>query len=180
MFVNEDSQVWLIFDNPLLQPQTHDSLATHNYNGCPMKLRLLGIACLSVLVGCATSQKFASKMDGFIGQPEIAVISVYGVPQGTYTLTDGTKVITYTRGSNMVLPGATTYEPVRTTTTGNLTLNQGLRQATGNYNQQSTSYVPTQAPATNIALSCTVTFTVDTQGIVRRWASNGNHCVSNG
>jgi len=106
-----------------------------------MKFRLSGVALLAVMAGCATSQKFKTKMDGFIGQPEIAVVSMYGPPQGAYTLNDGSKVIQYTRGSNIVLPGATTYQPVTTTTTGNLTLNRGLQQTTGNYTQQSTTYM---------------------------------------
>ena len=150
--------------------------------GCSMKIRgfSIGVALLAITAGCATTQKFKTKMDGFIGQPEIAVVSMYGPPQGAYTLNDGSKVIQYTRGGNLVLPGATTYQPVTTRTTGNLTLNQGLKQTTGDYSQQSTTYIPTQAPATNIALSCTVTFTIDLSGIVQRWAASGNHCVSQG
>jgi hypothetical protein len=138
----------------------------------------IALAGALLVAGCATSAKFVTKMDAFIGQPEVAVISAYGVPQGTYALQDGSKVLQYTRASNMVLPGATTMQPVTTNTTGNVTMNQGMRQSTGNYTQQSTTYVPTQGPAMNIALSCTVTFTVDKEGIVRRWNSNGNHCVS--
>lgn len=145
-----------------------------------MKLRLFGIVVLALTAGCATSQKFVTKMNGFVGQSELAVVSVYGPPQESYTLNDGSKVIQYTRGGNIVIPGATTYQPVTTRTTGNLTLNQGLQQTTGNYTQQSTTYVQNQAPATNIALSCTVTFTIDPNGIVQRWSSNGNHCVSQG
>lgn len=162
------------------QSETRVSVATLLTSDCQMRFRLLTLACLSLLTGCATSQKFTAKMDGFIGQPEIVVVSTYGPPQGAYTLNDGSKVIQYTRGSNLVLPGAVTYQPVRTTTTGNLTLNQGLQQTTGNYTQQSTTYVQNQAPATNIALSCTVTFTIDPSGVVQRWSASGNHCVSKG
>lgn len=140
----------------------------------------LALAAVLLMSGCATSAKFKTKMDGFIGQSEGAVIAAYGIPQGSYALQDGSKVLQYTKASNMVLPGVTTMQPVTTNTTGNVTVNQGMRQSTGNYSQQSTTYVPTQGPAMNIPLSCTVTFTVDSSGIVRRWNANGNHCISQG
>lgn len=130
------------------------------------------------LTGCATSEKFSAKMDGFIGQPEISVISTYGIPQSNYTLQDGSRVIQYTRGSDITLPGAITVQPVTTNTSGNLTLNQGIRQTTGSYAQQSTTYVQSQGPASNISFSCTVMFTLDANGIVRRWSAKGNHCIS--
>lgn len=138
----------------------------------------IALAAVLLVSGCATAAKFTTKMDGFIGQSEGAVIAAYGIPQGSYQLQDGSKVLQYTRSSNIVLPGATTMQPVTTNTKGNLTLNQGMLQSTGSYTQQSTTYVPTQAPATNIALACSVTFTVDSGGIVRQWNANGNHCVS--
>lgn len=139
---------------------------------------ILVLAIFLATAGCATSQKFSTKMDSFIGQPEVGLVSVYGVPQSSYALQDGSKILQYTRSNSMVLPGATTMQAINTNTSGNVTVNQGMRQATGNYTQQSTTHVPTQGPAINVALSCTVTFTVDSEGIVRRWVANGNHCVS--
>lgn len=130
------------------------------------------------LAGCATAGKFNTKMNGFIGGDEAEVVSIYGPPQSVYPLTDGGRVISYTRGGSMVLPGVTTMQPVTTNTTGNITINQGLGQTTGMYSQQSTTYVQQQAPSTTLNLSCTVNFTVDAQGIIRAWSATGNHCVS--
>jgi len=142
-------------------------------------MRALLLATLTVaLTGCATQAMFQAKMNNFIGQSEAVVIGVYGPPQSSYVLGDGTTVIQYTRGGTMVMPGATTYQPVTTNTYGNMTLNQGLNTTTGNYNQTSTTYVQQQGPAIPINLSCTVNFTIDKEGIVRRWNSEGNHCVS--
>ena len=138
----------------------------------------VGILLAVVLTGCATTEKFNTKMNGFVGNQEIAVISTYGPPQSVYSLSDGQRIISYTRGGNVVLPGATTIQPVTTNTTGNMTLNQGLRQTTGMYSQQSTTYVQQQAPSTTLNLSCTVNFTIDAQGIIRSWSATGNHCVS--
>ncbi len=136
------------------------------------------LAAALLMSGCATSAKFTTKMDAFVGQSERALIMAYGVPQGSYQLQDGSKALQYTQSSNIVIPGATTMQPVTTHTTGNVTLNQGTLPSAGNYTQQSTTYVPTQGPATNIALACSITFTVDSGGIVRQWSANGNHCVS--
>jgi hypothetical protein len=143
-----------------------------------MKRLLLAATIAAGLSGCATQANFSAKMNGFVGQSEMVVVAAYGPPQGSYVGADGSRVIQYTKGNTLVLPGATTYQPVTTNTTGNAIVNQGLRQVTGSYNQQSTTYIPQQAPATQVNLSCTVTFTVDKEGIVRGWNANGNYCVA--
>ena len=130
------------------------------------------------LAGCATSAKFTEKMNGFVGKPEVAVISTYGAPDRSYGLQDGSRVIQYTKDRRVMLPGAVTTTPVRTNTTGNLTLNQGMTQTNGTYNQQSTTYVQQQGPGTSIRFSCTVIFTIDSSGVVKSWSSNGNDCRS--
>jgi hypothetical protein len=137
------------------------------------------IAFLVGLAGCATQAKFETKMNGFVGQPEAALVGTYGPPQASYTLADGSRVLQYTRGGQVLLPGATTYQPVTSSTAGNLTLNQGARQTTGTYTQQTTSMVPVQQPGVPLNLACTVNFTVDAAGTVRQWSASGNHCVAN-
>jgi hypothetical protein len=142
-----------------------------------MKL-LTPTLCLIALAGCATHGKFVSKMNGFVGQPESVIVGTYGPPQSSYVMNDGAKVLQYTRGGTVMLPGATTSRPVTTNTTGNYTLNQGLNQSTGSYSSQSTTYVQQQAPMTPLNLSCTVNFTVDKAGTVKSWQASGNHCVA--
>ena len=140
---------------------------------------IVALALLS-LAGCATHGKFVSKMDRFVGQGESAVIGSYGAPAQSYTLTDGSRVISYTRGGTMVLPGITTYTPVTSNTSGNLVVNQGIRQSTGIYSSQTTTMLPQQAPAMNIQMSCTVHFTITSKGIVSAWRAEGSNCVSDG
>jgi len=139
---------------------------------------ILAAAVAALLVGCATNAKFQTKMEGFVGQPEAVVVGTYGPPQSSYQLTDGSKVLQYTRRSQMVMPGATTTTPVTTTTNGNVTLNQGLRQTTGTYSQTSTTNVEQQAAPTVVHLGCTVNFTIDKAGVVRAWSAQGNRCVA--
>lgn len=143
-----------------------------------MKPTVLYLIAVTAITGCATHGKFVSKMDGFVGQPERVIVSTYGPPQASHTLTDGSKVLQYSRGGQMVLPGSTTYQPVTTNTTGQVAVYQGLRQARGTYSQQSTTYEARQAPPTVVDLWCTVNFTIDAAGIVRAWSSSGNHCVA--
>lgn len=140
--------------------------------------KLVTVIVVAMLAGCATQAKFQAKMDNFLGQSEAVVIGNYGPPQNSYVLNDGSKVIQYTRGGTIVMPGATTYQPVTTNTYGNMTLNQGMRATTGAYNQTSTTYVQQQGAAIPINLSCTVNFTIDKEGVVRQWNSEGNHCVA--
>lgn len=117
-------------------------------------------------------------MNGFVGKPEIAVVSTYGPPGSSYVLADGSRVLQYTRGGQMVIPGAPTSVPIVTNTQGTLTTNQGLRQNESTYRAQSTTYITQQAPPTVVPLSCTVNFTVDKAGTVVSWSAYGNHCVA--
>lgn len=142
-----------------------------------MKLPAITLAAL-LFAGCATSEKFAAKMDAFIGQPESALVSRLGPPQSAYTLTDGSKVIQYARSSTMLIPGATTLQPVRSNTYGNVSLNQGLRTTSGTYSSTTTTYVQHQGPSTSVQLACTVNFTISAQGAVLAWTAEGNHCKS--
>lgn len=139
---------------------------------------LVAVCVGAVLVGCASQAKFETKMNGFLGQSEGVVVGAYGPPQSSYVMNDGSKVLQYTRSGQVLLPGATTMQPVTTNTTGNYTLNQGLNQSTGRYNSQSTTYVQQQAPATPVNLWCTVNFTVNPAGTVTNWQANGNRCVA--
>jgi hypothetical protein len=144
-----------------------------------MRFATCAAAAALLMAGCATQAKFQTKMDSFLGQPEAVLVGTYGPPQSSYALNGGSKVLQYSRSGQMVLPGMTTTQPVTTNTAGNLTLNQGMRQTTGTYNQTSTTYVQQQAPSTVVQLGCTVNFTIDAAGIVRAWNASGNHCVAN-
>ncbi len=132
----------------------------------------------ALLAGCATTAKFEAKMNGFVGQPEGVIVGTYGPPNAAYALADGSRVIQYTRGSQVMLPGATTYQPVTGRTTGNVTLTQGSSMTTGTYSQQTTAMVPVQQPGTQLTMFCTVNFTIDSGGVVRSWNANGNRCVA--
>lgn len=131
-----------------------------------------------VVAGCATTGKFEAKMNSFIGKPEVAVVGALGQPAGSYQGKDGSRVLTFTRSSQIVLPGAQTTTPVTSRSTGTVTLNQGMHQATGSYVQTSTTDVPQQGVPITAQFNCAVNFVIGPDGIVRSWSSFGNRCVA--
>lgn len=133
------------------------------------------IVLAAALAGCATQAKFAENMNTLLGAPESAVIARFGAPQSSYSLSDGRKVISYTRSSNMQLGGNTVMQPV--TSYGSATAYSNRGGYTTAYGT-STTYVPVQQPAHNISLVCSVQFWISLKGEVEYWHSDGNHCVS--
>ena len=143
------------------------------------RIVLTATALAAALAGCATQEKFVAKMDRFVGQPESSVVMTYGVPTAVHSLSDGSKVMQYTRSKNVVLPGMTTYQPVTTNTYGNVNMNRGTYGSSyGGYSQTSTTMVPQTGPSININQSCTVNFMITSGGVVQTWKAEGNHCVS--
>ena len=138
--------------------------------------RVLLVAAALHLAGCATTAGFATMMDGYIGQPESALIARLGVPSSTYQLDAKSKMLQFDKSRTIVLPGMTTTTPVRTTTNGQVSVGQmGQLPATGTYTSTSTTWVPSKAPDVTIAQQCSVRFKVDS-GIVTSWTADGNAC----
>jgi len=133
---------------------------------------------MTAVAGCATPQKFHLVMNQYVGRSEAELVGKLGPPQSVYVLADGTRIMTYTRGSTMLLPGAITTTPVTTNTTGQLNVTSGAQQGYGTYTQRSTTYVQQQAPSTAVNVYCTVHFTLHPKGYVQSWRSEGNNCVS--
>lgn len=131
-------------------------------------MRLPVFLCL-LLAACATQKKFQANMNGWIGRSEADLISTMGPPQSVYSLDSDTKILTYVRSGQMVLPGQSYSTPVTTNTTGYYNAQP--------FNAQSTTYVAQQGPATVINMSCTVNLTIHS-GSIAAWRANGNNCVS--
>ena len=140
-----------------------------------MKRITLVLAVVTVLQACATTEKFTNKMNGFIGASELDLIGTYGAPNYAYTLGDGSKVLTYTRGGNVQFGGHTINQLVTTTSTASV---YGARVGAVSAVGTSTTYVPVQQPTHNVTVSCTVNFTLSPNGTVMRWAASGNRCVA--
>lgn len=140
-----------------------------------MKFALMALS--AGLAACGTfptTVGFEQAMNSYMGGSVADLVGRLGPPQNEYTLPDGTKILSYTRTSSMELGGYTHTVPVTSNTTG--TIGNGLRST--NYSATTTTYQQVQAPVTNVALWCTVNFTVSGPGMVMRWQSNGNNCVA--
>ena len=138
--------------------------------------RLIIAAVTLQLAGCATQAGFSQLMNGYIGQPESALIARLGVPSSTHQLDSKSKMLQFDKSRTIVLPGMTTSTPVRTTTNGQVSVGQmGQLPATGTYTSTSTTWVPSKAPDVTIAQQCSVRFKVDS-GIVTSWSADGNAC----
>jgi hypothetical protein len=112
-------------------------------------------------------------MDSYLGVPESNLVSGMGPPQNVYQAPDGSRILSFSRSGNMQLGGATTYQPVTSTTNGTLYGNGG----TATYRGATTSYQAVQQPTYNVPLSCSVNFTLRNDRVVG-WQASGNHCVN--
>lgn len=130
------------------------------------------------LVGCATQQKFADRMNGFVGQPEGAIIGALGAPSSVYSYPSGGRTLTFNRSSTIQTGGGTTYQPVVTQNRGTVSTYGAGGYANSTYSGTSTSYQAVQQPTYDIQLSCQLNVSVDDKGVIRSWQANGNHCVS--
>lgn len=69
-----------------------------------MKLIIYSLLCC-FLASCATTGKFENKLKNWIGKSENDLISVQGIPNGTYSLNDGGKLVMYhLNGGSAVYP----------------------------------------------------------------------------
>ena len=132
-------------------------------------------AILVGLAGCATTEKVSQKMNSYVGASEGSLVGAFGPPNSSYAFADGSRVLQYSRTSNMQLGGGVVNQPV--TSYGSATAYNNRGGSVTAYGT-STTYVPVQQPTYNVPLSCTVNFTIDSSGTVRSWSANGNHCVS--
>lgn len=128
------------------------------------------VAAVPLIVGCATPWRFRETMDAMVGVSMSELVSRMGPPQREYPLPDGTRVLQYSESRAMEIPDFQTTRTVTSTT-------QGRVSPYGTFDAETVSHVPVAQPPTTVHLSCTINITIDPQGVVRRWSSQGNHCV---
>ena len=131
---------------------------------------LLVLLCLA-LSGCATTAKYEAKLNTWIGVNEDSLVSSWGVPNKTYTMSDGKKAIEYAHKETVQTGGYTYTTPESTYQSGTI----------GNkpYSGTSTTNVTETVPVQNYKLSCKTTFIINNSGKVESWSHDGNNCVSN-
>ena len=131
-------------------------------------LSLLVIALL--VCGCATTAKYDTKLNTWVGAREAALIGAWGVPDKVYTMNDGKRAIEYVQKETVETGGYNYSEPQTTYQSGTI---GGVP-----YSGTSTTYVRETMPVQKYKLSCRTSFVINNNGTVESWHHEGNNCVS--
>lgn len=130
---------------------------------------LLILLCFG-LFGCATTAKYETKLNTWIGASENELISAWGVPDKEYRLTDGKKAVEFVN-KNTVQTGGYTYRSPQTTYQSGVIGDKA-------YSGTSTTYVTEVEPVRKYKLTCKTSFVINSSGKVESWHHKGNDCVS--
>jgi len=122
------------------------------------------------LSGCATTAKYETKLNTWIGTNEDYLISSWGVPDKEYHLSDGKKAVEYV-SKNTIRSGGYTYAVPQTVYHSGTIGNKP-------YSGTSTQYVMQTEPVQKYRLFCKTSFIINTKGQVESWHHEGNDCVS--
>ncbi len=121
-----------------------------------MKLISMSLPICFMLIGCATTSQYKTKLDALVGQPKAELMSQWGEPTGRYTDENGHEVIAYIRTRSVIVPGA---HPI----------SFGLSAP----HQQ---VVVPERPTSEIPLICMTKFILSSSGVVRSFTFKGNDC----
>lgn len=135
-----------------------------------MKKTCFLLLCLG-LFGCATTAKYETKLNTWIGASEDSLVAAWGVPDKEYRLSDGKKAVEFKR-KNTVETGGYTYTLPQTTYQSGTIGDQA-------YSGASTTNVIQTEPIRKYRLSCRTSFIIDSNGKVQSWHHEGNDCVAN-
>lgn len=138
------------------------------------KICYLVIFGIVTLTGCAT-KRYESKLNQFLGTDMDRLISVWGIPQNKYSLSNGGQVFEYIKRRNVTVGGDVVYQAV-TTRNSETAYNWNLLPGSSMYNSESTKMVPTTTPVRNLTLTCLTRFSINKNNIVTSVASEGNAC----
>ena len=126
------------------------------------KLQIILLSLMLLLLqGCATNEKFVVKYDSWIGQPIGNLVKQIGYPDSTYVLPNKNKVYVYERSRVYSTPGMPVF-------------GYGYGGYYGGYGMMAYPYAGDVVQET-----CKLFMETNKKGIIVRWGSRGNHCVSN-
>ncbi len=122
------------------------------------KIRPLALFLMILFIqGCATTAKFESKLNSWVGYSERDLIESWGPPNNVYQVDSNQKIISYNKSMDVALPNfGKTYQ---TSFVGNTAY--------------TTSY-GTDSPG-SVNFSCKVSFTIE-NGMIIAWRHEGNYC----
>src|SRR3546814_10352470 len=123
------------------------------------RIRVLLISTAFILLaGCATTENYERILQHWVGAHADRLVTAWGPPDSQYTLSDGSRVLQYSRRRLVDYGGNYFPEPV--------------------FVDGRTLWLPSWDPTYIVARVCITRFTVDPQGIVREWRWEGNDCIA--
>jgi len=124
------------------------------------KISILAITVL-LMQGCATHTKFVTKYNSLVGQNINSFIGKVGYPDSTYVLPNKNKVYVYERSRVYSMPSMA---PM---------MGYGYGGYYGGY------YGPFFYGNDIVQETCKLFLETNKKGMIIKWSSRGNHCVSN-
>jgi len=143
-----------------------------------MKNRLVIVVIAIFLSACATTANYEKILRTWVGHNVDDLVSIWGAPESSYSLSDGGRVLQYSSQRNIQIGGYTTTEPQTTYKSGSINVYGNGGSAYGDYSGTSTTYVQKTAPIQNFTRQCTTRFTVNARGVITKWAWQGNDCTA--
>ncbi|MCW8820902.1 MAG: hypothetical protein OQK45_01655 [Sulfurovum sp.] len=123
-----------------------------------LKITFISLAVL-LMQGCATHQNFVNKYNSWVGQDINRLIQKIGYPDSTYILPNKNKVYVYERSRVYSYPS--------------MAMGYGYGRYYSNY------YGMFGYGNDVVHETCKLYLETDKKGIIVKWGSRGNHCVSN-
>ena len=123
-----------------------------------LKYSLLAAA-LFWVQGCATHTKFVKKYDSYVGHNISELMTQIGYPDSTFVLPNNNKVYVYERSRIYSIP--------------NMSFGYGYGSYYGNYGMF--GYGAEEI----VQESCKLFLETNKKGLIVKWGSRGNSCVSN-
>ncbi len=117
---------------------------------------LIAAAVLTLLAGCATTEKYEENLQGWVGKPELELVRVWGAPNSVYE-TGGVKFLTYAKTRQGYIPGAAPSYQTQ------VVRNTVFSTPVGGY------------PGRSVTRQCDTTFEVSA-GVVSSYRFEGNAC----
>lgn len=128
-----------------------------------MRLSVIGVAIAATcLGGCATTGKFRTMMDSWIGASSQSLVNSWGYPDSQMTAPDGNAVYVYNRQGSIALP-STTYTNATVTGYGNAAYGSAYSATYGGGVLQ---------------MRCTSYFEIGQDRRIVSWHAQGNACKS--
>ncbi len=128
-----------------------------------------GILIYALLCACATSSNYNNKLNKMVGQPESALIALWGQPNSVFKLGNQEEIITYVRKNEEIIPPSyTIYNPDF----------NSMDTLYSPFSYQEDFALPTSVePGYVINNICQTSFHIK-NGIIQSWQWRGNNCVS--